>query len=177
MGLTFIEAEKLVDRGEADAYIARFVGSVQQATLATEPFPINLDDALVASIALVKLADTTEGRKLLKKPKRKNTQYKAEQFSLKSPQRMAAMDCVTGKINYPEALTKLEATFDGGHIPDKERTLKRLLDDLINLEEKNCASAAHFLALAGWDGTDKTREAAAKRVCLAIYGDVPGVAK
>ena len=177
MGLTFIEASKLIKRGDADAYIARFVGSVQQAAVSDKPFPINLDDALVASVALTLLADTTAGRKLLKKPKRENTQYKAEQFSLESPQRMVARDYVDRKINYPEALTNLETAFDGGHIPDKGRTLKRLLDDLIKLEENQREAMAHFLALAGWDGTDQTKEGAAKRVFAAICGNVPGGAK
>lgn len=175
MGITIIDAAKLVDRGEADEYVNRFVGSVYGALCSTEPIAISLDDALVASMVLTRLADSTDGRKLLKMKKRKNTTYKAEKFSMFSPQRKVAAEFVSREINYPEALTKLESTFDDGHVPDRERTLKRLLDDLIALEEHHRDAFANLLALAGWDGTDETKETAVKRVLSVFAGKVPGI--
>lgn len=175
MALSIIEAAKLLERGEAGEYISRFIGSVKTAVFSKYPIAINLDDALVASLALARLVDSAEGRKILKTPKRKNIQYKAEDFGFQSPQRAIAREVIDGKISYNEALDKLATTFAEGI--DRERTGKRLLDDLISSEERNNEFSARALVVAGWDGTEATKEEAVRRFLSAFTNDVPGIAK
>ncbi len=177
MGLNVPDAIALIERGEANDCIGRFIAAVQTAVFSKNPIAISLDDALVASLVLARLADSAEGRRILKTPKRKNTQYKAEDFGFRSPQREIAREVIDGRIFYAEALTKLEASFDGGRIPDRERTLKRLLDDLILEEERFSEASAHALFIAGWDGSKETKEDAVRRFLSAFSNNVTGIAK
>lgn len=177
MALTIFDAIKLIERGEAEECVSRFIGSVQAAVFSKTPIAINLDDALVASLVLARLADSADGRKILKIAKRKNTQYKAACFGFQSPQRAIAREIIERKIFYKEGLNKLEATFDGGRIPDRERTLKRLLDDLIEQEEKFVQACKRALILAGADGTKESQDEAAKRIISAFTNDRTGIAK
>ena len=131
---------------------------------------VSLDDALVASIALARLLNTAEGRKLLKMPKRRNTQYKAEQFHFNSPQRKLAADFIAGKISQNEGLQKLGDTFAD---PPDNRTLSRLFDDLVVHQTEWFKRCGEMLMAAG---ADADQRAAADKI-MNNFGFTPPTAK
>jgi len=133
MSLSLKEAFDLVASGKSEERLSRFIGAVKFAAITGNSAAVSLDDALVVSIALANLLDTAEGRKLLKYPKRSNTQYKASNFHFNSPQRKVAADFDAGRIDLKQGLEKLAETFAD---PPDDRTLKRLFNDLLEIQSE-----------------------------------------
>lgn len=166
MGLSFKDAYKIIEAGQASDRIKRFVGSVKMAALTGNSAAVSLDDALVAALVLSQLADTADGRKLLKKPKRKNLQYRAEDFAPSSPEFEIAARVASGEIFFNEGLDRLESCFIERRMDaDRERTLRRLLEDLVKRADGYWQGVVEMLMAAGWDGASAAgREVAARQI-------------
>lgn len=172
MALTIKEANALIGSGKAEEIVKRFIGQVKFSVVTGRSAALSLDDALVVSLVLSQLLDSPDGRKLMKKPKRKNLQYRAEDFSPSSPERDIAWQVITGKCFFEDALNQLEGCFDasGKPTPDRERTLKRLLEDLILQEKCMAEGVANILASCGWDGETKASLESVSRAVLTRLG-------
>lgn len=168
--LTFKDAVRLVENGQAHEPVARFIGNVKFAAVTGNSAAISLDDALVTCLVLSRLLETAEGRKLMKKPKRKNLQYRAEDFGFDSEERRIARRVASGEMLFNEGLKALEDCFETKkkrRTPDRERTLTRLLEDLLKQEQTFDQWIGEALAACGWDGdTDSSKEAAIR----ALFG-------
>ena len=174
MSLSLLEATSIVARGDAKPYLDKFIGSVKHAAVTGTSTALSLDDALIVSIALAGLMDTAEGRKLLKLPKRKNTQYKASDYRLNSPQRQVIIEFLQGGTAHRDALYKFGKTFAD---PPDDRTLRRLFDDLVTRQKNFHQQCGEILVAAGAEGNDaEIRKAVVEKIMKAI-GDVKGGAK
>lgn len=171
MALSLLDAAKLVECGDAEPYLASFIGSVKFAAVTGTSAAIALDDALIVSIALAGLLDTSEGRKLLKLPKRKNTKYKASDYRLTSPQRRVVIEFMDGRFDRSAALEKFFNTFDGqpGKPPD-DRTLRRLFDDLVDDQDNFNLRCGDMLRTAGATGQDRDSKKAAADLIMKNLG-------
>jgi len=174
MSLSLKEAFELVASGKSEERVIRFIGAVKFAAITGNSAAVSLDDALVVSIALSNLLETAEGRKLLKYPKRKNVQYNARNFHFNSPQRKVAADLIAGKIDRKEALESLGETFTD--LPD-DRTLKRLLDDLVSSQEGFARAFREMLIAAGADANIPGTQKAAADEIMKSLGYPNGLAK
>lgn len=160
MNLTIKDASELIISGKAEDPIRRFVSIVKTASVTGYGVAINLDDALVSAMVLMKFLDTTEGRKLLKLPKRKNLQYRADNFALFSPQRIIVRRFLKSEISYSEAIYLLQQSLEDAD----RRTITRLFDDLCNVEKNFEDSCKQLLYLAGADGSNESQQAAAEHI-------------
>lgn len=160
MGLTIKDAAELISSGKAEDSIRRFVSIVKTASVTGNGVAINLDDALVSAMVLMKFLDTTEGRKLLKLPKRKNLQYRVDDFPLFSPQRNIVRRYLKSEISKSKAIVLLQQSLEDAD----PRTITRLFDDLCNAEKNFEDSCKQLLYLAGADGSDGSQQAAAEYI-------------
>lgn len=159
MSLSILEAASILNNGDGAEYISHFIGSVKHAVASGNSAAINLDEALVVSMALARLIDTAEGRKLLKLPKRPNTQYKARDFGIASPQRNVIIEYLKCGGSYKDAVIALGNTFAN---PPDDRTIKRLFDDLMedqNVFNKNCADLLFAAGAKPGDHESQSRAA------------------
>lgn len=172
MSLSILEAARILNNGAGEEYISHFIGSVKHAVVSGNSAAISLDEALVASMALARLIDTSEGRKLLKRQKRHNTQYKARDFGIASPQRTVIIEYLKSGGSYKDAVLALGNTFAN---PPDDRTIKRLFDDLVedqNVFNRNCAD---LLLAAGADPGDPESQNNAALKILSNIGYQPHV--
>ena len=166
--MNILEVIDIVQRGESEAYLNRFVGAVKFAAATGQPVPLDIDDALVAAMALVRLVQTGEGRKLLGLPKRKNTQYKARDYLVGSPQSEIAREYLAGNLDRRDAILKLDNTFVD---PPDERTLGRLLDDLAaNWDEDLTAIDIELIAHGASPDVPGSRQTAARKMFKQLAG-------
>lgn len=161
MTISLIEATEIVASGKAEPYLSEFIGSVKFSAVSGTSASLSLDTALIVSIALAGLMNTAEGRKLLKLPKRKNTQYKASDYRLNSPQRRVIIDFLRNGTDDKVALRKLGETFAD---PPDDRTLKRLFDDLVAHQEEFNQRCAELLIATGAGPDAASRKAAADAI-------------
>jgi len=152
MSLSLKEAFELVASGKSEERLGRFISAVKFAAITGNSAAVSLDDALVASIVLARLMETAEGRKLLKKPKRKNVQYKSRDFHFTSPQRKVAADFLADKFDRKTGFEKLRETFAD---PPDDRTLKRLFDDLVETQDEWDQRWCEMLIAAGADADQR----------------------
>ncbi|MBK7645733.1 MAG: hypothetical protein IPJ12_00715 [Betaproteobacteria bacterium] len=166
MGLSILEAAELLKNGDGEKYISCFIGAVKFAVASGNSAAISLDDALVASMALARLIDTTEGRKLLKRQKRQNTQFKAREFRMGSPQRNVVIAHLKSGAAYKDSLRALGNTFSD---PPDDRTIKRLFDDLVadqNAFNQNCVDL--LLAAGAIQGDQESQRIASLEILSNI---------
>ncbi len=171
MAMSIIEAIKLVRQGEAAEYIDRFIGIVKYSASTGQDAPFAFDDALVVAMALTRLAESADGRKLLGLPKRKNTQYKAEDFRPGSSQFRLAVQYRQGKIAQKEAIDALASSLDPS--PDL-RTATRLLDDLAGITKRLQDEIERNVdAIISSGEEDISREDALRTMIVSIAGPQP----
>ncbi|WP_205203712.1 hypothetical protein [Azonexus hydrophilus] len=164
------EIKEIVDRGEAEAYINDFVAAIFKAQLEGRLPELDVDTATVAAEVLARLMKTAACRKLLHLPKRKNIQWNAKDYRMGSPQWEAAKRHYRGDTTCSEAVKELSDSF-GDHPPSEARTLKRLLDDLVERVHAFDSAVYQTLINLGAD-PDKpgSHESAARRMFKNLTG-------
>lgn len=168
MSMTVLEAIKLVQNGDSENHINRFISAVKYSSATGLPAHFDFDDAMVAAIVLSRLTELAEGRKLLGLPKRKNTKYKASDFPVGSPQSRIADDYKSGKKSLSQAKTNLSESLHD--CPDL-RTAERLLFELVERNSSVSNSLEMELAAAGArDDMPGSRDAAACAIFERLAG-------
>lgn len=168
------QAIEIVNRGEAAEYVEGFVRAVKFSATTGDSLALNLSDALVVACVLRQLMEQSDYRKLMKKPKRKNLQYRVEDFGLFSQEGLIARELSDGNIFYGEAMDKLEICLADRSIElDRERTIKRLLDDLLERERQFRNSCSAMLIAAGDDGTPENKEKAVAKIFAGLGYPLP----
>lgn len=174
MTLSLLDAFNIVERGEAEPYLVHFIGSVKFAAISSTSAALSLDDALIVSVALAGLLNTSEGRKLLKLPKRKNTQYKARDYRLNSPQRRVVIEFMASRFDRSTALEKFADTFAD---PLDNRTAQRLFDDLVDDQTNFNLRWGELLIASGAVAQDRDSQKAAADLIMENLGIPNSTAK
>jgi len=174
MALSIFDAAKIVESGKAEPYLAQFIGSVKFAAVTGTSAELSLDNALIVSIALAGLLKTSEGRKLLKLKKRKNTQYKASDYRLNSVERRVVIEFLDGQFDRSKALEKFGDAFAD---PPDNRTLQRLFDDLVEDQKAFNLRCSEMLIACGANGENYDSQKAAADLIMKNLDYQNGVAK
>jgi len=175
MAITFREAIKLVDSGQAAPAVKRFITFASQLAVLVRTGQIKdlpgVAETIVAAVALERLMHTKDGRKLLGL-KASNKVYNARDIPLDSPKLDIGRRLIAGELTQPEALAALRALLDAADIHPDPKTLKQYLRDIEDQAHSIQDSLRHMMHLAGWDGTE-----AGLRAILADITQGKGSAK
>lgn len=155
MAINYKEAQKIVNSGNADHAVGRFLQFVLRA-YASGLHDENgmLDDMLVVSALLHKLLATAEGKRVMRRNYR-GKHYTPERYGFPSPEMDIAMELLHGLISRKSALEKLTkqlADHRDEH-PDR-KTLETLLNDLEDHADFFLRNMSLIAADRGWDGRD-----------------------
>lgn len=169
MTMSVLDAIKLVRDGKAAEHIGRFIGIVKYSAVTGETAHFEFEDALVAAMVLSRLSESAEGRKLLGLSKRKNTQYKADDFRLSTPQSRLADQYRRGEITKKQAAEALATSLEP--TPDL-RTAQRLLEDLADRNEHiEAALELELAALGASSDAPGSRAEATRQIIMNIAGN------
>jgi hypothetical protein len=155
MTLGLKEAERLISSGQAMTAINEFLRFAAMMNVAVrtgqmENMP-GMDATYIAAVALQRLIDTKDGRRLLG-IRKSNKVYNVKDYPLASPRLDIARRLGMGVITQPAALEELRADFAKADIHPDPKTLKQILRDL---EDEACnvrIGLEELLRAAGWDG-------------------------
>ncbi|MBK7813861.1 MAG: hypothetical protein IPJ52_05860 [Rhodocyclaceae bacterium] len=147
MALNFKEANRLIDSGKALPAINEFLQfaatmNVALRTGQVEEMP-GMNATYVAAIALQRLIDTKDGRRLLG-IRKGNKVYDVKEYPLNSPRLAIGRRLVCGEITEPGALDLLRAKFAKTDIFPDPKTLKQILRDMFRGNVTVCAAALIF---------------------------------
>lgn len=157
MALTFPEIEELIESGKALPALSEFL---QFATLLSigirtgqmQELP-GTQATIIAAVALQKLMDTTDGRKLLG-IRASNKLYNEKELSFQSPQYEIVRRMGCGEITRDQALSELSDAYGAAQIYPDKKTLARILDSLENEANNLRENLELMLRAAGWDGSE-----------------------
>ncbi|GMU50618.1 MAG: hypothetical protein AMXMBFR31_28440 [Candidatus Desulfobacillus denitrificans] len=157
MALDFKEAIKLVDAGKAGPAVRRFIVFATQLAILARTGQIKddlpgVDDTIIAAVALERMMNTKDGRKLLG-IKASNKVYNAKDYPLDSPKLDIGRRLICGELTQPEALDALRALLAAADIHPDPKTLKQHLRDIEDHAHVIRESLAHLMRVAGWDGS------------------------
>lgn len=161
MALTFPEIEELIDSGMALPALNEFIQFAVTLTIGIrtgqmEELP-GTQATIIAAMALQKLMDTTDGRKLLG-IKASNKVYNEKDYGIKSPQLEIARRLGCGEINRKQALEELRDLFQKAQIYPSRPTLTRILTDLEEEANNLRGNLEVMLRAAGWDSDEGNLE-------------------
>lgn len=156
MALDFKEAIKLVDAGKAGPAVRRFIGFATQLAILVRTGQMKdlpgVDETIVAAVALERMLNTKDGRKLLG-IKASNKVYNAKDYPLDSPKLDIGRRLICGELTQPEALDALRALYAAADIHPDPKTLKQHLRDIEDHAHDIQESLAQLMRVAGWDGS------------------------
>lgn len=159
MALTFEEIEDLINSGKALPAINEFIQfavtlSIGIRTGQMEELP-GTQATIIAAVALQKLMDTPDGRKLLGiRASNKIKVHNEEEFALNSPQLEIARRLGCGEITRKQAFDELSDLYYKADTYPSRQTINRVLDDLMAKSTSLRANLEAMLIAAGWDGDE-----------------------
>lgn len=158
MALDFKKAIRLVDAGEAAPAINRFIQFATHLAILVRTGQMQdgpgVDETIVAAVALERLMNTRDGRRLLGlKASNKIAAHNAKKLPLDSPKLDIGRRLISGELTQPEALAELRALFDAEDTYPDPKTLKQLLRDIEDHAHTIRESLEHLMRVAGWDGS------------------------
>lgn len=157
MALDFNEIEELIDSGKALPALNEFIQfavmlSIGVRTGRMKELP-GTQATIVAAVALQKLMDTTDGRKLLG-IRASNKVYNEKECGLKSPQLEIARRMGCSEITREQALEELSNHYHTADTYPSRQTLNRILNDLADEASNLRENLEVMLRAAGWDGQE-----------------------
>ena len=167
MTMSFSEINELIESGQAVPALNGFLRfavalSIGIRTGKMQELP-GTKETIIAAVALQKLMDTTDGRKLLG-IRASNKVYNEKEFGLKSAPFEIARRMGCGEITRQQALDNLSDFYHSADTYPTRQTLNRILDGLTEDAGNLRANLELMLITAGWDGTTENLEQVFKSI-------------